>query len=396
MTWDMRQPIAVIGGGFFGCAIALHLRRRGFERVTLIERERQLLERASYRNQARVHNGCHYPRSYTTALRSRVNLPRFCKDYGFAVNTDFTMLYAIAAKRSKVVPRQFERFMHDIGVRFRLAGFEHGSLFDPSAVAAVYAVEEYAFDACRLRDYFRQQLAEANVDVMLSTEAMHVAPCDHNDMLLISLRRSDTVSQLQAASAFNCTYANLNHVVGNGPGLTALKYEIAEVALVTPPPELAGVGVTVMDGPFFSCMPFPAEGCHSLTHVRYTPHDLLTGQDSGLDPVKAIDLYPRASRVHYMIADAARLMPCMRSAQWRRSLFEAKTILVRNELDDGRPVLLRREIMHPRLFSVLGAKIDNIYDLLSSLDALLESWNLPSNYRAMPFDAGGDDFIAWT
>lgn len=73
-----------------------------------------------------------------------------------------------------------------------------------------------------------------------------------------------------------------------------------------------------------------------------------------------------------MIADAARLVPSLRSAQWRRSLFEIKTVLVRNETDDGRPVLLRREALHPRFFSVLGAKIDNVYDILARLDTLLE------------------------
>ena len=73
-----------------------------------------------------------------------------------------------------------------------------------------------------------------------------------------------------------------------------------------------------------------------------------------------------------MIADAARLMPCLRSARWRRSLFEIKSVLVRNEADDGRPVLLRREAVHPRVFSILGAKIDNVYDILARIDTLLE------------------------
>jgi len=92
------------------------------------------------------------PRSYLTAYRSRVNLPRFCRDYGFAVKTDFIMLYAIATHRSKVIPRQFERFMQDIGASYETAGSGYSSLFDPSQVAAVYVVEEYAFDAHRLRE----------------------------------------------------------------------------------------------------------------------------------------------------------------------------------------------------------------------------------------------------
>jgi glycine/D-amino acid oxidase-like deaminating enzyme len=363
---------AVIGGGFFGCAVALHLRRRGFERIALIERESQLLTRASYRNQARVHNGCHYPRSYLTAYRSRINLPRFCRDYEFAVKTDFVMLYAVAARRSKVIPRQFERFMQDIGANYEAAGSGYTSLFDSSRVAAVYVVEEYAFDARRLREHFYKELAEAGVHVMLGTESMHAGPCDHNGRLEIDLRAADIAWRIEAEAVFNCTYAGLNYNIGSDEGMTPLKHEVTEVALVDVPPELAGLGVTVMDGPFFSCMPFPAERCHSLTHVRYTPHGFFLDNDGSHDPTREIDASPPNSRAHYMIADAARLMPCLRSTQWRRSLFETKTVLVRNEADDGRPVLLRREAAHPRLFSVLGAKIDNVYDVLARLDSLLE------------------------
>lgn len=58
----------IIGGGFYGAAIAIYLaKERGLKRIMLIEREPALLKRASYNNQARVHNGYHYPRSFTTA-----------------------------------------------------------------------------------------------------------------------------------------------------------------------------------------------------------------------------------------------------------------------------------------------------------------------------------------
>ena len=61
----MRVDVMVVGGGFYGCALALHL-RRSFERVVIVEREDGLLRRASYNNQARLHNGYHYPRSFRT------------------------------------------------------------------------------------------------------------------------------------------------------------------------------------------------------------------------------------------------------------------------------------------------------------------------------------------
>lgn len=368
----MTYQFAIIGGGFFGCAVALHLRRRGFERIVLLEREAQLLSRASYRNQARVHNGYHYPRSYVTASRSRCNLPRFRRDYGFAIKTDFVMLYAVAAKRSKVTARQFERFMRDIGASYDLAGAGYASLFNSALVAGVYVVEEYAFDSRRLREHFYGELAAAGVQVLLNTEALHVALADRDDDLEIDAQAGNTPSRIETQAVLNCTYAGLNHTVRSPAGMTPLKHEVTEIALVDVPSQLLGLGITVMDGPFFSCMPFPAERCHSLTHVRYTPHGSFLDQDGSRDFTKELDASQPRSRAHYMIADAARIMPCMRSARWQRSIFEIKTVLARNEADDGRPILLRREPLHPRLFSLLGAKIDNVYDVLEKLDLLLQ------------------------
>jgi glycine/D-amino acid oxidase-like deaminating enzyme len=50
--------IAIIGGGFYGCSVAEYLARKGAT-VILFERSSDLLTRASYTNQARLHNGYH-------------------------------------------------------------------------------------------------------------------------------------------------------------------------------------------------------------------------------------------------------------------------------------------------------------------------------------------------
>lgn len=140
--------------------------------------------------------------------------------------------------------------------------------------------------------------------------------------------------------------------------------------------ELERIGITLMDGPFFSCMPFPAEGCHSLSHVRYTPHGYFIDDDGCRDPVAELSVSHPQSKQLYMIAAAVRYLPCLRRARYLRSLFEVKTVLVHNgKADDGRPILLRRERMHPRFLSILGGKIDNIYDIFDRLNPLLEEWD---------------------
>src|SRR5207253_7634991 len=165
----------VVGGGFFGSAVALALRERG-QRVTLVEREPDLLQRASALNQARVHGGYHYPRSILTGLRSRVNLPRFLADFPGCVDRSFRHYYAVARRHSHVTARQFATFCQRIGAPLSPAPDEVRAWFDPALVERVYEVEEHAFDADRLRAALRSRLQEAGVDVQLSTRALRVAP----------------------------------------------------------------------------------------------------------------------------------------------------------------------------------------------------------------------------
>src|SRR5262245_2451230 len=115
-----RYDCLVIGGGFYGLYLAEHLALRG-ESVLLCDRESSLMRRASYINQARVHNGYHYPRSILTALRSRVNYPRFIDEFQPAIHQEFEQIYAIARRGSKVSAGQFRSCMNRIGAEVRRA-----------------------------------------------------------------------------------------------------------------------------------------------------------------------------------------------------------------------------------------------------------------------------------
>jgi glycine/D-amino acid oxidase-like deaminating enzyme len=361
------QDAVVIGGGFYGAAIAIYLtKQRGLKTVTLIEREAALLARASYNNQARVHNGYHYPRSFTTAFRSRVNLPRFVRDFPDAVKLDFTKVYAIARRNSKVTARQFERFCREIGATLEPAPQRVRELFEPRLIEQVFLVEEYAFDSTKLADWARQELAELGVEVRLGTRIQGIHRRDEGFELECDDAGSSTI---HAKYVFNCTYSGLNQFDGDFRGTqTKLKHEITEMALVETVPELRGLGVTVMDGPFFSMMPFPARGLHTLSHVRYTPHSSWMDAPHE-DPYKRLREYERESRVDRMVRDVGRYFPAVYDARYVESLFEVKTVLVKNEGDDGRPILFEQDPSSRGLYSILGGKIDNIYDVLEKLDA---------------------------
>ena len=363
------RSVAVLGGGFFGASIAEFVAARGWQ-VVLFEREHALLTRSSYRNQARLHGGYHYPRSFGTAYRSRLNFSRFFDDFQPAIVDTFVKLYAIAKPDSKVAPRQFEAFCANIGAPLRPANPRYSRLFSPRLIESVYEAEEYVFDAAVLRRLMEERLARVGVCVKLGTEVIKVSrDSAAAPVLLLSDGREIAVSRM-----FNCTYSMLNSIPGLRPTSARLKHEISELSLVELPPELKRLSVTVMDGPFFSFMPFPDRGLSTLSHVRYTPHAAwVDGPGSALEnPYAVLASATHDSAFGFMMRDAARYMPCFREAVHRDSLFEVKTVLARNESDDGRPILFEWDAKDPFIVSVLGSKIDNVYDALLAVKRYLD------------------------
>ncbi len=367
---DTDQDAVVVGGGFYGAAIAIYLaKQRGFKRIVLVEREPALLMRASYNNQARVHNGYHYPRSFITAYRSRINLPKFVHDWPDAVTQDFTKIYAIARRNSKVTARQFDRFCREIGAKVRPAEPSLRALFEPNLIEDVFLVREYAFNSTKLASWAAKELEDCGVQVHFRTRVTGISKGPNNTLRIVSRHEGGEKERLTCRYAFNCTYSGLNQLKGDFPGTrTRLKQEITEIALMQAPPALENLGITVMDGPFFSMMPFPARDLHTLSHVRYTPH-MHWSDEQGIDPYEKLGGYECSTRVERMVRDVGRYLPAMLNSKYVESLFEIKTLLLKNEGDDGRPILFERHSELPGCYSVLGGKIDNIYDVLEKLDA---------------------------
>ncbi len=374
------ENAVVIGGGFYGCALAVFLRQHG-QKVLILEEGTDLMQRASYVNQARIHNGYHYPRSFITAWRSLVNFPRFILDFRECVDNSFEKIYAIARRGSKVSAYQFRQFCQNIGAPIHPASAPVKRLFNADLIEEVFTVREFAFNAAVLRDVMRDKLNRLAVPVRYRAAAHHIEQAD-GDLLAVTLANGE---RLHAQAVFNCTYAQLNTVLRNSDlPLLPMKHEVTELALIEPPPELRELGITVMDGPFFSTMPFPAEGLHSLSHVRYTPHeswaDLVDGYRNPYDYIAGLNLRTNAP---YMLHDAQRYLPALRKARYHRSLYEIKTVLLKNETDDGRPILCREHYGLKHLYLIMGGKIDNIYDVLKYLrqfSGVLDETNQESEY----------------
>jgi glycine/D-amino acid oxidase-like deaminating enzyme len=306
-----------------------------------------------------------------TALRSRVNFPRFTADYADCIHSDFTKIYAVARRLSKVSANQFARFIARIGAPVEPAPGSLAKLFNADRIEAIFRCQEYAFDADKLRIIAMSRAEEAGVQFLFSTEATsaHV----DGEGLVLRLCSGEQSRKVGARLIFNCTYSRINELLrASRLAPVPLRHEYTEMCLVEPPGELAQIGITVMCGAFFSIMPFPAQRLHSLSHVRYTPHyTWMDATVSAPDPYQVPFQYPVGTAFASMRADARRYLPAMQDCAHRRSLWEVKTILPKSEGDDSRPILFRPCADNPKIINVMGGKIDNVYDALVEVDQVL-------------------------
>lgn len=368
---NKKYSAVIVGGGFYGLMIAIYLKaQRGFKDVLVIEKEAALMSRASKNNQARVHSGYHYPRSFVTAFRSKLNAPRFIDQFSGAVVDNFTSIYAIAESRSKVSPLQFQRLVSEIGAPIHDAPRDIQELFSDILISKVYRTEEYVFSSERLFSSLYDSAVSLEIDFLLNTLVVDVIPSE--DCTSVACEGA-FCGALVTDFIFNCTYAGLNQISKRRPSVnTKLRHEITEMALIEVPAILKNLSVTVMDGPFFSLMPYPDRGLYTLSHVRYTPH-CSWSDEHNVSPFLKLEKYHKNTRYPWMIRDAARYLPILKGAVYKESLFEIKTVLEKSEVDDGRPILFERSRGIKGLYSILGGKIDNVSDILQKLDS--ESFN---------------------
>jgi FAD dependent oxidoreductase len=362
----------VLGAGIYGLYAARLLGKRK-QKIALIEAETGPFQRASYINQARVHHGYHYPRSYSTAVKAAHYFDRFNHDFAFAINKRFKKIYATSRRFSMVSGAQFERFCQNAKIPFNR--IDPRPYFVSNSVDAAFETLEYSFDAVKIRDWFLEELAaESSVQMMWGTrpEQAEVQGTHYR----IRLTNGNTVV---APLVLNATYASVNQVLelfGFGFELFNLKYEICEMIKCKVQAPMENLAVTVLDGPFFSLMPFGLSDEHTLSAVTFTPHN--TSHDKlpvfpcqsqnpqctsqVLANCNACPAQP-ATAWKYMFQLARKYLNSSIEVTYRSSLFAIKPIPAASEIDDSRPTLIKSYSSNPTLYSVLSGKINTIYDL---------------------------------
>lgn len=347
------KSVAVIGCGIFGAMAALRLAARGAA-VTVFEQQARPLRGASYNNQNRLHLGFHYPRDDETARQSIRGFQRFREEFSGCILDGFPNAYFVASEGSLVTPAQYLDFCQRMGLRHQRIDL---ASFEPQVRDVDLGVlcDEVVYDSALLADLVMERLAGAGIRPHFRARVQRIER--HGGRFRLQLQ---DLSTAEFDAVVNCSYANVNALTEQlGHHVADYQYEYTMVPVVEWAHPL--VGVSIMDGPFMTVLPFGRTGRYLLYHVahsvvaeyvgRHLPPSWSTPEAS---PARGVDGQALFERMRQA---CGRFVPALSAVRLAGFLEGPRMVLANRHDTDARPSIVRE--LEPGYMTVFTGKIDH-------------------------------------
>lgn len=340
-----KQEVLIIGGGIFGLTAAIVLGEAGIK-ITVVEKEEDIMLGATLVNQNRIHFGYHYPRSKETCLESLEGLESFKEFYHEAIYSEFKKYYAIAKDGSHINADQFHSFCMNLGLHLEEAYPEKGVLRH-EMVEQCWLTYEPIFDYHILKQQVIYRIAKnKNIHVIRNVKPISI---QHTlSKKIVKLSSGDT---LQCDSIVNATYAHISEIaqlLGCDP--IPAKYQLCLLPILQTSKQLNSFGLTIMDGPFCSIMPKGmSPNQFILYHVKHSVLETHVGNKN--TPWLPINGFPDLD----IIEQSKLFFPVLDYMKMCDSWITTRIILPNQEINDARPTLT---INHGgQIFSLFSGKL---------------------------------------
>lgn len=362
-----RKSVAIIGCGAFGAMVALRLAAAGAAVRIFEQRERPLMG-ASYNNQNRLHLGFHYPRDDETARQSIRGFERFRQEFGPCILGGFPNAYFIASDGSLVTPQQYIAFIERMGLRYERID---PARFDPVVrdVDLGVLTDEVVYDSAILGSLMLQRLHAAAIQPRFDARVRGIERRGGGFRLTL-----DGLPPQDVDAVVNCTYAEVNTLTAQlGHGIQDYQFEYTMVPIIEwdhPP-----VGVSVMDGPFMTVLPFGQTGSYLLYHVAHSvvaehvgPHMPEAWRTPALAPARLVDGREKFDQIRQA---CIRYVPALASARLKGFLEGPRMVLAHRHRTDSRPSIVRQH--EPGYITAFTGKIDHCVWVADEVAAALSA-----------------------
>lgn len=345
--------VAIIGGGIFGVETALSAASLGLK-VKVFEANDTIMSGATKNNQNRLHLGFHYPRDIETGRQSIRGFYAFKHKYQDCITGQFDNAYFIASKGSLTRPEEYLKFCRELGVNYKEINPSDFHI-DLNGVDIGILCEEVVYDVALLKSTLLQSLEKSQINLALNTRISEVQHSqdgfeifDHNG------------NKVKAKFLINATYSDINRITA------ALNYNILQnhyEYTVVPVVELdiPRVGITIMDGPFYTLLPFGKTSKYLLYSVEQSvistvssdqmPKEWHCPNDAPFNELNPTVYF------NNMINDASSFIPILKTAKVIDFLQGPRMVLSNNDCTDGRPSVIK--IFDNKYITIFSGKIDH-------------------------------------
>jgi len=225
--------IAIVGGGWVGCNLALKLKDK-FS-ITLYEKNEELMTETSTKNQNRLHLGYHYARSGSTRKLCKETFFKFIEEYGFLTKEIQKNLYCVS-KDSVLDFETFNKIFDDYDTHRQFDS-------DIENVEGSILTKERYIDFNESKNFFNYELKNVS-----------------------HFKKIDSISNIKNNYdlVINSTNNYLNRIDSSS------FYELTLTLLYRKKKNTSFDSLTIIDGNFFSIFPYMKD-IYTLTDVEHTP-----------------------------------------------------------------------------------------------------------------------------
>ena len=335
------MKIRIIGGGWYGCHIALSLINKGYD-VQIYEKNKDLFSESSLYNQNRLHLGFHYPRSYKTRIQSKRGFRLFMKNYPELIKTIDLSLYAISSNNSLLDFETYKMILDSTQL-----SYEDVTSSLPIFVKNVDGVidcDEQTILSSKAKVFFQKKLNNYSI----FNTSITAQDC-------INMANRDTF-------VIDCTWNKLFQK-------NNLFYEPTIIFKYKNLKKI-NFGLTMMDGKLCSLFPFD-ENSTTLSDVDLTPLGKYNSVKEAYSKIKKIGTKDISEKISKMEKKIKEFLPGFHDYFCEpKPYFSIKTKPI-NSFNDNRYTYLTKE--KNNLFSVFAGKIDTIFDIEYSILSILEN-----------------------
>lgn len=349
--------VAIVGAGFYGVMAAIETAKRSsVKEVVIFEKSGSILSAAGKYNQARLHQGFHYPRSKETILQSKMGYSYYRERFPTVAKDIDKNLYIIR-EDGCVTCNEYLDMMDSNNLRYRHVDISNSPFGYESQGIEYKAIEvdEGYIDVSILSSVLKEELKKLGVSLRFNTDIAHI-DCDDGKIITASGIESNF------DLVVNCSY--VNPFLGFEKPIIPIKYELCVMLLISSE-SIKGQAVTIMDGNFVSVYPWLSD-LHSVSSVSMTP--ILKSES--LAEIKGTTFNMPQSRIVEAVDGVETHMKSLLKFDYVLvSHFAALKVKMRDDNDDQRLV---KTFTNGRCFTVLQGKLDAVSYFLTDLEKFLD------------------------